>query len=81
MEGGPNFIDVEERGIIPRAVAAIFEGIANADPALEFTLKISYVEICEWSDDPNALLIDCCLHALDSQVTHCFAHPFSFPLP
>ena len=39
--------DFEARGIIPRAVSLLFEAIANADPALEFTLKVSIVEICE----------------------------------
>jgi len=46
MEG--DAMDVDARGIIPRAVAAVFEGIAGADAALEFTLKVSYVEICEY---------------------------------
>lgn len=47
MEGGRNPTDMEACGIIPRAVAAIFEGIADADPSVEFTLKASYVEICK----------------------------------
>lgn len=49
MEGGRNPTDTEAtRGIIPRAVAAIFEGIANADSSVDFTLKASYVEICKF---------------------------------
>ena len=48
MEGG-GMTDFEARGIIPRAVSLLFEAIANADPALEFTLKVSIVEICESS--------------------------------
>lgn len=44
---GPSLIDSESRGIIPRTVAAIFEGVAVADPSIEFTIKVSYVEICE----------------------------------
>ena len=45
MEGASP-TDMEARGIIPRAVSLLFESIANADPALEFTLKVSIVEIC-----------------------------------
>ena len=42
---GLSLTDFASRGIIPRSVAAIFEGVAAADPTIEFTLKVSYVEI------------------------------------
>ena len=43
---GLSLTDYASRGIIPRSVAGIFDGIALADPSLEFTIKVSYVEIC-----------------------------------
>lgn len=33
------------RGVIPRIVETIFEGIANSDEHMEFTVKVSHVEI------------------------------------
>mmetsp|Transcript_24792 Transcript_24792/g.53615 ORF Transcript_24792/g.53615 Transcript_24792/m.53615 type:complete len:413 (+) Transcript_24792:296-1534(+) len=33
------------KGIIPRAVDALFEGVTEADENIEFTFKVSYVEI------------------------------------
>lgn len=33
------------KGIIPRAVEALFEGVSEADENIEFTFKVSYVEI------------------------------------
>lgn len=33
------------KGIIPRLVEAIFQGIEDADSGIEFTVKLSYVEI------------------------------------
>lgn len=33
------------KGIIPRIVEAIFQGILDADSTIEFTVKVSYVEI------------------------------------
>lgn len=33
------------KGIIPRLVGSIFQGIEEADSSLEFTMKLSYVEI------------------------------------
>ena len=35
----------ENRGIIPRAVSALFDGVTEADENMEFTFKVSYVEI------------------------------------
>ena len=32
-------------GIIPRSVSSIFDGVSTADESLEFTIKVSYVEI------------------------------------
>lgn len=43
MEG--NADDPELMGIIPRSVSSIFEGVSTADESLEFTIKVSYVEI------------------------------------
>lgn len=33
------------KGIIPRAVDALFDGVSQADENLEFTFKVTYVEI------------------------------------
>lgn len=35
----------ENKGIIPRTVDALFEGVTAADENMEFTFKVSYVEI------------------------------------
>jgi kinesin family protein 5 len=35
----------DNKGIIPRAVDALFEGVTAADENMEFTFKVSYVEI------------------------------------
>ena len=35
----------EKKGIIPRAVDALFDGVTAADENIEFTFKVSYVEI------------------------------------
>lgn len=35
----------EHKGIIPRLVESIFQGIEDADEGIEFTVKLSYVEI------------------------------------
>lgn len=43
MEG--DLRSAEKKGIIPRAVDALFEGVTNADENMEFTIKVSYVEI------------------------------------
>ena len=38
-------IDDEARGIIPRMMGSIFSAIEEADTAVEFTVKVSFVEI------------------------------------
>lgn len=43
MEG--EIHDDERKGIIPRAVEALFDGVAEADENIEFTFKVSYIEI------------------------------------
>lgn len=43
MEG--NIHSEKLKGIIPRAVEALFEGVGEADENIEFTFKVSYVEI------------------------------------
>ena len=43
MEGEIN--DEQLKGIIPRAVEALFEGVYEADENIEFTFRVSYVEI------------------------------------
>ena len=42
---GPNIYDEDKRGIIPRSVYAIFDGVSQSDANIEFTLKVSYIEI------------------------------------
>lgn len=37
--------DIEIRGIIPRMVETVFEHIASSPPHIEFTVKISIIEI------------------------------------
>jgi kinesin family protein 5 len=43
MEG--NIHNEKDRGIIPRTVAALFDGVSEADENIEFAFKVSYVEI------------------------------------
>ena len=43
MEGNIN--DENAKGIIPRAVEALFDAVSDADKSLQFTFKVSYVEI------------------------------------
>jgi kinesin family protein 5 len=43
MEG--DITSDDAKGIIPRAVEALFEGVSQADENTEFTFKVSYVEI------------------------------------
>lgn len=43
MEG--EISDPELKGIIPRCVEALFNAILQADENIEFTFKVSYVEI------------------------------------
>jgi len=42
---GPNIEDLEMQGIIPRMVRTVFSRIENAGEHLEFTVKISMIEI------------------------------------
>mmetsp|Transcript_4449 Transcript_4449/g.13275 ORF Transcript_4449/g.13275 Transcript_4449/m.13275 type:complete len:720 (-) Transcript_4449:752-2911(-) len=42
---GPSITNPETRGIIPRTVSALFDGVLAADSNLEFTVKVSYIEI------------------------------------
>lgn len=45
---GPNIEDIELQGIIPRMVRTVFNRIETASEAIEFTVKVSMVEIyCE----------------------------------
>ena len=43
MEGNIN--SETEKGIISRTVEALFDGVSEADENIEFTFKVSYVEI------------------------------------
>lgn len=43
MEG--DITSNDNKGIIPRAVEALFDGVSQADENYEFTFKVSYVEI------------------------------------
>ena len=40
-----NLHDTTQQGIIPRLVEDIFDGIQQADINIEFTVKVSYVEV------------------------------------
>jgi len=42
---GPSIYDAEMRGLIPRTVSALFDGVLDAESHIEFTVKISYIEI------------------------------------
>ena len=42
---GPDIYDNNMKGIIPRSVEAIFNGITKSDGSIEFSLKVSYIEI------------------------------------
>lgn len=42
---GPSIDDVENCGLIPRLIFAVFEGIANSDPVIEYQVMVQYVEI------------------------------------
>ena len=42
---GPDIDDEEEKGIIPRIVGGIFDRIQNAAEEIEFTVKVSMIEI------------------------------------
>ena len=43
MEG--DISNDEHKGIIPRTVEALFDGVSEADENIEFMFKVSYVEI------------------------------------
>lgn len=43
MEG--DITNDNDKGIIPRAVEALFDGVSEADENIEFTFKVTYVEI------------------------------------
>jgi hypothetical protein len=36
----------EFKGLTPRIVSAIFQNIANANDSVEFTVKVSFMEVC-----------------------------------
>jgi kinesin family member 5 len=42
---GPDIHDEQLKGLIPRTVEEIFRAVAEADEALEFVVKVSYIEI------------------------------------
>ena len=45
---GTDIRDPDTRGIIPRAIEALFAGVSEADENIEFCFKATYVEIyCE----------------------------------
>jgi kinesin family protein 5 len=45
MMGAGNIADQEAKGIIPRIVEQIFHSIMSSDGSVEFTVKVSYMEI------------------------------------
>lgn len=42
---GPDIMDKDQRGIIPRMVSFVFEQISQASSDIEFTVKVSMIEI------------------------------------
>lgn len=42
---GPDITNKDQRGIIPRMVSYIFQQIAEASDEIEFTVKVSMIEI------------------------------------
>ena len=42
---GPDMMNKETRGVIPRMVSHVFEQIAMANSDMEFTVKVSMIEI------------------------------------
>jgi kinesin family member 5 len=42
---GPDIYNEKLRGIIPRAVEGIFKGVSKAETSIEFSLKVTYIEI------------------------------------
>ena len=45
MMGASDIDNTQSRGIIPRMISYIFEKIASAEGDIEFTIKVSMVEI------------------------------------
>lgn len=39
---GPSIMDPVTRGIIPRTVSALFNGVSQADASIEFTVKVRW---------------------------------------
>lgn len=44
---GPNLRDVAQQGVIPRTIDKIFNLICRAEASTEFTVVVSYFEICK----------------------------------
>ena len=42
---GPNIVDLEMQGIVPRMVRTVFNRIETANENMEFTVKVSMIEI------------------------------------
>lgn len=42
---GPDIYNPETRGIIPRMMGGLFEGLINASETCEFSLKVCYLEL------------------------------------
>lgn len=42
---GPDIEDPDQQGVIPRMVKTVFEKIENASEDIEFTVKVSMIEI------------------------------------
>lgn len=42
---GPDHRHPDLKGVIPRAVQALFDGVIQAAETIEFTVKVSYIEI------------------------------------
>lgn len=42
---GPSVDDVDQCGLIPRLIFAVFGGIASSDPIIEYQVMVQYVEI------------------------------------
>ena len=42
---GPDLDDVDDMGIVPRMMNMIFDQIMKADEKIEFTVKVSFIEI------------------------------------
>lgn len=42
---GPDIMDIENRGVIPRMVSYVFDQISQASSEIEFSIKVSMIEI------------------------------------